>query len=157
MTTIDSISDPNRIWSGRVIWGRNPGGTFTAAGVDSKGNLNVNIQANSDTGMTVSTVAVSSSSNTAVSLIPAGGAGIFNDIASIAITNESSTPTIVSLSDNGAGGNVYKFAIAANGGISYNPAIPLPQGTAAAAWNVLNSAGVALDYVVIYLPSTTAV
>ena len=105
----------------------------------------------------VGTAALSSSSASATQLIAAGAAGLFNDIASLTITNESGTATVVTLSDNGSGGNTYKFAIAANGGISYNPAIPLPQGTAAAAWDVLNSAGVALDYVVIYIPSAVAV
>ena len=78
-------------------------------------------------GTTIGTASLSSSSASAVSLIAAGATGIFNNIASLTITNESSTATIVTLSDNGSGGNTYKFAIAANGGISYNPAIPLPQ------------------------------
>lgn len=87
-----------------------------------------------------------SSSGTTVSFITAGAASVFNDISTLVITNDSATATIVSMSDNGAAGNIYKFAIAANGGISvdYNP--PLPQGTAAAAWQVLNSAAVSLHY-----------
>jgi hypothetical protein len=98
----------------------------------------------------VGTVALSSAAATATVLIAAGAAGVFNDIISLVITNETSTATVVSLSDSGAGGTIYKIALAANGGIVLNFTTPLPQGTAAAAWDVLNSAAVALDYIVIY-------
>lgn len=153
MTTVDRRNDPNITWAGRVIWGRNPSGTFTAAGVDNNGNLNVNIQASSDSGMTVSTASVQQSSATPSTLISAGAAGIYNDIASMAVTNESSTATVVSLIDGS--GTTFKFALAANGGISYNPALPLPQALPATAWTVSNSASVTCDFVVIYIPSTT--
>lgn len=99
----------------------------------------------------VGTASLSSSSGTAVSFIGAGAANVFNDITTLVITNESSTATIVTLSDNGSGGNTYKFAIAANGGIVINFPTPLPQGTSAAAWDVLNSAAVALDYFAIFV------
>lgn len=98
----------------------------------------------------VGTATLNSSSNSATSFIAAGGSGVFNDIISLIITNESSTATIVSLSDNGSGGTVYKFALAANGGIVINFPTPLPQGTSNAAWNVLNSASVACDYVAVF-------
>lgn len=99
----------------------------------------------------IGTATLDSSSGTTVSFITAGAAGVFNDISSLVITNDSATATIVSLSDNGAAGNIYKFALAANGGIAidYNP--PLPQGTAAAAWQVLNSAAVSLHYIAVFL------
>lgn len=98
----------------------------------------------------VGTAQLNSSSASAVSFISAGGSGVFNDIITLVITNESSTATVVTLSDNGSGGNAYKFAIAANGGIVINFPTPLPQGTSAAAWDVLNSAAVACDYVAVY-------
>ena len=98
----------------------------------------------------IGTVMLNSSSSSAVSFITAGGSGVFNDIISLIITNESSTATIVSLSDNGSGGTVYKFAIAANGGIVINFPTPLPQGTSNAAWDVLNSAAVACDYIAVF-------
>jgi hypothetical protein len=98
----------------------------------------------------VGTAALSSSSSSATSFISAGGSGVFNDICELVITNESSTATVVSLSDNGSGGTVYKFAIAANGGMTKTFATPLPQGTSNAAWDVLNSAAVALDYVAVF-------
>jgi hypothetical protein len=98
----------------------------------------------------IGTAALHSASSSAVSFISAGSSGVFNDIISLIITNESSTATIVTLSDNGSGGNTYLFAIAANGGIVINFPTPLPQGTSAVAWDVLNSAAVALDYIAVY-------
>jgi len=98
----------------------------------------------------IATAILNSNSSTTVSFIGAGAAGVFNDIITLIITNESSTATIATLTDNGSGGNTYKFALAGNGGIVINFPTPLPQGTAAAAWQVLNSAGVALDWVAVY-------
>lgn len=98
----------------------------------------------------IGTAILNSSSSSTVALLAAGGANVFNDIISLIITNETSTATIATLTDNGSGGNTYKFAIAANGGIVVNFPTPLPQGTANAAWNVLNSLGVALDWVIVY-------
>ncbi len=98
----------------------------------------------------IGTSMLNSNSSSAVSFITAGGSGVFNDIISLIITNESSTATIVSLSDNGSGGTVYKFALAANGGIVINFPTPLPQGTSNAAWDVLNSAAVACDYIAVF-------
>lgn len=102
-----------------------------------------------DNTSTIGTASLTSASGSAVSLIPTGGSGVFNNIASLTITNESSTATVVSLADGA--GNTYKFALAANGGITFNPAIPLPQGGSGnTAWTVLNSGAVSLDYVAIY-------
>jgi hypothetical protein len=99
----------------------------------------------------LATASLSSASSTAVSFIPAGAAGIFNDISSLVITNTAGIGTIVTLSDNGAGGNTHSYALAANGGISisFNPA--LPQGTMAAAWDVLNSGAVTLKYEAVFV------
>lgn len=99
----------------------------------------------------VGTATLSSSSSSAVSFIAAGGSGVFNDITSLIITNSSGTATTVTLSDNGSSGNTYLFDIAANGGISIPFPTPLPQGTANAAWDVLNSAGVALHYTAVFV------
>src|SRR5207244_8438405 len=98
----------------------------------------------------IDTAVLSSASNSAVQFIPAGAAGVFNDIITLIITNETDVKTVVSLSDNGAGGKVYKLAIPAGGGIAQNFPTPLPQGPSAAAWDVLNSAAVNLDYVAIF-------
>jgi len=98
----------------------------------------------------IGTASLDSSSGSSVSFITAGASGVFNDIISLIMTNDSSTATIVTLTDNGAGGNSYKFAIAANGGAVMNFPTPLPQGTAAAAWQILNSAAISMHYVAIF-------
>lgn len=115
---------------------------------DKYGKLVVQVGAPRDL---IGIATLDSASGSTVSFITAGAANVFNDISTLTITNETATATIVSLSDNGAAGNIYKFAIAGNGGIQidYNP--PIPQGTAAAAWQVLNSAAVTLHYHAIYL------
>lgn len=95
-------------------------------------------------------VSLASSSQSAVILIPAGHAGVFNDIDTLVITNSTSTPTTVALSDNEAGGNVYWFDLAANGGIVMNFIRGLCQQTPGANWKVLNSAGIALHFLVTY-------
>jgi hypothetical protein len=122
-------------------------GQIVAARSDKYGNPISILNAPRDL---IGTVQLNSSSGSAVSFISAGAANVFNDIITLIITNETTTATIVSLSDNGAGGTVYKFAIAASGGIVINFPTPLPQGTAAVAWDVLNSAAVALDYIAVY-------
>jgi hypothetical protein len=97
------------------------------------------------------TAVLSSSSNSLVSFIGSAGGSLFTDIVTFIVTNESSTPTVVSLSD---GTTTYKFAIAANGGGVFTFASPLPATSAATAWQVLNSAGVALDYVALYVKNS---
>lgn len=102
----------------------------------------------------VKTASLSSNNNAATTLIAAGGAGNFCDICFLTITNENTaTATVVTLNDNGgANGTSYKFAIAAGGGAVMAPPVPLPQGANSnTAWTVLNSNGVALDYVAIYV------
>lgn len=93
------------------------------------------------------TASVNASAASGTSLVAAGATGVFNDIISLVITNETSTATIVSLTD---GTTTYKFALAANGGIVLNFSTPLPAASSATAWTCGNSATVALDYVVIY-------
>jgi hypothetical protein len=97
------------------------------------------------------TAVLSSSSNSLVSFIGSAGGSLFTDIVTFIVTNESSTPTVVSLSD---GTTTYKFAIAANGGGVFTFASPLPATSAATAWQVLNSAGVACDYVALYVKNS---
>jgi hypothetical protein len=95
----------------------------------------------------IGTVQLNNSSSSPVSFIGAGASGVFNDIISFIATNESSTATIISLTD---GTTTYKFAIAANGGIVVNFQTPLPAASTATAWNVSNSAAVAVDYIAVY-------
>jgi len=90
-----------------------------------------------------------SSSASPSTLIAAGGAGVYNDILTLILTNESTTTaTVVSLSD---GTNTYKFALSVNGGGVFQFPTPLPASSAATAWQFSNSAGVAVDCVVIYV------
>jgi hypothetical protein len=80
-------------------------------------------------------------------LLASGGADIFTDLISLAITNETATATVVSLSD---GTVTYKFALAANGGIVNQWNATLPATSAATAWTVTSSATVTLNFVVTY-------
>lgn len=80
-------------------------------------------------------------------LLASGGTGVFTDLISLAITNETATATVVSLSD---GTITYKFAIAANGGIVNQWNATLPASSSATAWTVTSSATVTLDFVVTY-------
>lgn len=92
------------------------------------------------------TFTLDSSSSSTVAFIPALS-GVYRDLLTLVITNDSTTATIVSLTDNGSAGKVYKYAIAGNGGIVIPYPTPFPQTAPGVAWNVLNSAGVSLHYV----------
>jgi hypothetical protein len=70
------------------------------------------------------------------------------DIIDIVLTNESSTATVVSISD---GTTTYKFALAANGGISKSYVTPLPATSTNTNWTVSNSASSTVDCVVLYV------
>jgi len=94
------------------------------------------------------TASVNSSAASGATLIAAGASGVFTDIVSLVITNESSTATVVSITD---GTTTYKFALAANGGIVINFPTPLPAASSATAWTCGNSATVPCDFVVVYL------
>jgi len=96
----------------------------------------------------IGTVQVNSSSSSLVTFIAAGATGVFNDISTFTATNESSTATIVNLSDQTT---TYKYAIAGNGGIVINFPTPLPAASSALAWQVANSAGVAVDYTAVFI------
>lgn len=120
-------------------------GQLVAPMADKAGRHAVVINAPRDL---IGTASVNASAASATSLIAAAGANIFTDIASLVITNETSTATIVSVTD---GTTTYKFALAANGGIVLNFPTPLPAATANTAWTCGNSATVALDYVVVYV------
>lgn len=97
----------------------------------------------------VGTFSIQSTSATASTMIAAGSTGVFNDIISLTCTTETpATATIISISDNGTGGTIYKFNV---GGVGGSPGFsipytsPLPQGTSAAAWEILNSGAVTID------------
>jgi hypothetical protein len=66
-------------------------------------------------------------STTETTIITAGGAGVFNDIISLTITNSSATATLVTLKDATAGTTRAVYSIAANGGITIPFPTPLAQ------------------------------
>ena len=95
----------------------------------------------------VGTLILSNDSHTsAQNFGSAGGVGIYLDITTFVVTNRSATATVVTLGD---GTNNYTYAIAANGGIVINFPTPLPASSTATQWTVLNSAGVACDYMAV--------
>lgn len=96
----------------------------------------------------VGTVSYQSTSGTPATLLASGGTGVYTDIISLTMTNENaSTATIVSLSDQSV---TYKFALAAAGGLVFNPATPLPATSTATVWQISNSGAVNVDCVLIY-------
>ena len=86
---------------------------------------------------------VQSTAASPATLLASGGAGVFTDITELILTNEGAA-TIVSISD---GTITYKFALAANGGLTKTFATPLPATSAATAWTISNSAAVNVDVV----------
>lgn len=95
----------------------------------------------------IGTATVQSTSASAVTLI-AAISSTHTDILQLILTNESSTATVVSISD---GASTYKFAIAASGGGSFTFNSPLPATSTDTAWTVSNSAAVNVDCVVTYV------
>ena len=93
------------------------------------------------------TASVQSTSASPATLI-AAIASTFNDIIDLVLTNESATPTIISISD---GTTTYKFALAGNGGISKSYVTPLPATSVNTAWTISNSAAVNVDAVMLYV------
>jgi hypothetical protein len=95
----------------------------------------------------VGTLILSNDSHTsAQNFGSAGSTGVYLDITTFVVTNRSATATVVTLGD---GTNNYTYAIAANGGIVINFPTPLPASSTATQWTVLNSAGVACDYMAV--------
>ena len=87
--------------------------------------------------------ATSTSPTTLISTV----ASTYTDIISLTMTNESSSATVVSLSD---GTTTYKFALAANGGITFNPTTPLPATSVNTAWTIAITGTVSVDCIAIY-------
>jgi hypothetical protein len=88
------------------------------------------------------------SSTSETTIVTAGGAGVFNDLTSLAITNSSATALIVTLKDSTAGTTRGIYAIAANGGIVLTFPTPKAQGTANNNWTLTCGTSVASIYVV---------
>jgi hypothetical protein len=88
------------------------------------------------------------SSTTETAIVTAGGAGIFNDLTSLTITNSSATALIVTLKDSTGGTTQGIYALAANGGIALTFPTPKKQATANNNWTLTCGASVASIYVV---------
>ena len=92
-------------------------------------------------------VSVQTTDTGAHNLTASLGTGIYADLISLTITNETATATVVSLSD---GTITYKIALAANGGICNPFPSTLPASSTATAWTVTSSATVTLDFIAVF-------
>ena len=92
-------------------------------------------------------VSVQTTDTSAHNLTASLGTGIYADLISLTITNETATATVVSLSD---GTITYKIALAANGGICNPFPSTLPASSTATAWTVTSSATVTLDFIAVF-------
>jgi len=94
-------------------------------------------------------VGTASVQNTGVSGTLIGAiASTYRDITNLVITNETATPTVVSVSD---GTTTYKFALAASGGGVFPFSPPLPAASVNTNWTVSNSGSCTIDCVVTYV------
>lgn len=91
-------------------------------------------------------------STTETTVVTAGGANVFRDISSIAITNRSGTAVSCTLKDSTGGTTRAIYSIAANGGIVIPFPIPMPQSAANANWTITLSINtVTVDVNVVYV------
>ena len=94
-------------------------------------------------------IGTASVQNTGVSGTLIGQIGsTYTDITNLVLTNETATPTVVSISD---GTTTYKFALAANGGGVFPFSPPLPAASINTNWTISNSASSTIDAVVTYV------
>lgn len=101
-------------------------------------------QARDLVGNQVTTITASTSETT---IVTAGGAGVFNDLTSLTITNSSSTATLVTLKDATGGTTRAIYSIAANGGITIPFPTPKAQATANNNWTLTCGNSVSSIYV----------
>ena len=96
-----------------------------------------------------STNRVALTSTTRTVLVAAGGAGVFNDLVSLTMSNESATEVRVDVFDLNTGGTaIFSVDLAADGGgATINLPVPYPQATANNAWDVQLSAAVSTVYI----------
>jgi hypothetical protein len=92
---------------------------------------------------------------TETTIVTAGGAGVFNDLSSLVITNATATAVSCTLKDSTAGTTRGVFDLAANGGIVINFHVPMNQATAANNWTItLSVATVTVHITAIALQNT---
>jgi hypothetical protein len=85
-------------------------------------------------------------------IVTAGGAGVFNDISSLVITNRTATAVNVTIKDATAGTTRAIYDLAASGGlaIDFNP--PMPQAAAANNWTAtLSASSITVDVNVVFV------
>jgi hypothetical protein len=96
----------------------------------------------------IGTVSVQTTNASSTTLIT-GIASTYADIITYIATNESSTATVISLSD---GTTTYKYALAGNGGIVINFPTPLPAASTNTNWTVQSSVNsINVDHVAVYV------
>lgn len=71
------------------------------------------------------------SSSAETTIATAGGAGVFHDLISLVLTNQTATAVNVTLRDSTAGTTRMIIALAPNGGAVITPSAPIPQLAAA--------------------------
>jgi hypothetical protein len=85
--------------------------------------------------------------NTTTTAIVTAVAATFNDITSLIITNASNQSVNLTLADGAT--TVAIFNLAANGGLVFNPTVPLKQSAVNTAWNATLSATATVNVTVI--------
>ena len=91
---------------------------------------------------------VSLTSTTETTLVAAGGAGVFRDLAMLVVSSEASTEVRLDVRDVTAGTVAFSLDLAPDGGGAVVvPSIIWPQGTANSAWSVQLSSAVSTVYV----------
>lgn len=112
---------------------------------DDQGRLIVEPHAPRDR---VTTNRIALTTTTETTLIAAGGAGVFRDLVSLVLSNESAAETRVDIRDSSAGTIRYSVDLAADGGGAViNLPVPHPQATANNAWTAQLSAASSTVYI----------
>lgn len=91
---------------------------------------------------------ISLTTTTETTLIAAGGAGVFRDLAFLSLSNESATEVRVDIADSTAGTDRISIDLAASGGGAIIPfPVPLTQATANNNWTATLSGTVSTVYI----------
>jgi hypothetical protein len=122
------------------------GGQLVGAMGDKAGRMVAVMSAPRDL-VSTATLAVTS---TAAQFIPAGAAGVFQDIAHLIVTSSMTAAATFLLVDT-AGPTTYTFNLAPNGGMVSAFPVPLKQGAAAASWTALLAAAGTVNALAIYV------
>lgn len=89
------------------------------------------------------------SSSSETTILAAGAAGVFHDLTSLIITNQTATAVNVTIKDDTAGTTRMIIALAASGGAVLNFPRPVNQAVAAKPWTAtLSSAAVTVNFFV---------